>query len=103
MNVARLPERKLPGWFDFIGQSHHWVHTLTSVGTFEIYRACLTEMLVRWPSPEEDMSHMQTSPLWMVVTLCFVLLVVVYFGSQLTDSGELKTLTTTRKQATKEN
>lgn len=103
MNVGRLPERKFPGWFDFIGQSHHWVHTLTSLGTFEIYRACLTEMLVRWPSPEEDMSHMYTSPLWMVVTLCLVLLVVVYFGSQLTDSGELRTSTTTQKQATKEN
>ena len=92
MNVARLPERRFPGWFDFFGQSHHWVHTLTSLGTFEIYRACLTEMIVRWPSPEEDVSHMSSSLLWMVATLCAVLLSVLYFGLQLTENGNLKSM-----------
>ena len=90
-NVVRFPETSFPGRFDFIGQSHHWVHLFTSLGTYEVYKGALSDLVLRWPTTDEAMQAEMTGAIWYVaVSFGTILAMVLWFGSQLTSSGDLK-------------
>ena len=46
-NGSRLPERLMPGVFDFCGQSHHFLHILCAIGTVDEFTALYLDMLGR--------------------------------------------------------
>lgn len=44
VNATRLPERLLPGFFDFLGYSHHIFHVLLTIGNFDAFNALMWDM-----------------------------------------------------------
>ena len=46
-NGSRLPERLIPGVFDFCGQSHHFLHILCAIGAADEMIALYLDMLGR--------------------------------------------------------
>ena len=88
-NGSRIPERWYPEKFDFIGQSHHWFHVLTSLGTLELYRANLIEANYRW-IPSSQAQHMTVAVWWIGGTLLVVSITVVFFAVQIGQDGHLK-------------
>ena len=46
-NGSRLPERLIPGVFDFCGQSHHFLHILSALGNIDQMTALYLDMLGR--------------------------------------------------------
>lgn len=46
-NGSRLPERLIPGVFDFCGQSHHFLHILCAIGTVDEFTAIYFDMIGR--------------------------------------------------------
>ncbi|KAI1082307.1 HlyIII-domain-containing protein [Whalleya microplaca] len=45
--VARIPERRYPGKFDLLGQSHNWMHVLVLTGALVRLQG-LVEVATRW-------------------------------------------------------
>ena len=88
-NGSRIPERWYPEKFDFIGQSHHWFHVLTSLGTLEMYRANLMEIRHRW-IPSSQAQHMTVAVWWIGGTLLVVSITVVFFAVQIGRNGYLR-------------
>lgn len=88
-NASRIPERWYPKKFDFIGQSHHWFHILTSTGTLEMYRGILMEVRHRWISSDES-EHMKLAVWWVGGTCLVIFAVVMFFAMQVGKSGHLK-------------
>ncbi|KAJ7379680.1 hypothetical protein OS493_014084 [Desmophyllum pertusum] len=70
-NGSRLPERLLPGVFDFCGQSHHFLHILCAIGTVDEFTAIYLDMLGRRKALEE----MSTIPTF-TNSLCLTLFVL---------------------------
>ena len=46
-NVTRVPERFFPGALDFIGQSHHFLHVMTTLGDHFAYSVFLSDLEAR--------------------------------------------------------
>ena len=46
-NMTRVPERFFPGAFDFIGQSHHFLHVMTTLGDHFAYSVFLSDLEAR--------------------------------------------------------
>lgn len=46
-NMSRIPERFFPGAFDFIGQSHHFLHVMTTIGDHFAYSVFLSDLEAR--------------------------------------------------------
>lgn len=46
-NMSRVPERFFPGTFDFIGQSHHFLHVMTTLGDHFAYSVFLSDLAAR--------------------------------------------------------
>ena len=46
-NMARVPERLFPGKVDFIGQSHHFLHVMTTLGDHFAYSVFLSDLEAR--------------------------------------------------------
>ena len=46
-NMSRVPERFFPGAFDFIGQSHHFLHVMTTLGDHFAYSVLLSDLEAR--------------------------------------------------------
>ena len=70
-NGSRLPERLLPGVFDFCGQSHHFLHILCAIGAVDEYSALYLDMLGRRQALE-NLSNLPT----FTNSLCVILLVL---------------------------
>jgi predicted membrane channel-forming protein YqfA (hemolysin III family) len=90
-NASRIPERWYPKKFDFIGQSHHWFHILTSLGTLEMYRATLMEAKHRWTTVGEVEDTM-IAVWWVGGTFIAVFAAVVFFAVQVEENGHLKSV-----------
>lgn len=46
-NMSRVPERFFPGTFDLIGQSHHFLHVMTTIGDHFAYSVFLSDLTAR--------------------------------------------------------
>lgn len=90
LNAGRIPERWRPGTFDYIGHSHHWVHVMTTLGTFCYLRAVSLDMAEREHHLALDTITFTSSLGWVLATMVACVLIVVWFGYRLTPSGSLK-------------
>ena len=52
-NGSKLPERLMPGVFDFFGQSHHFLHILCAVGAADEFTAIYLDMVGRRKAMEK--------------------------------------------------
>ena len=91
-NGIRLPERLLPGVFDFCGQSHHFLHILCAIGAVDEFSAIYLDMLGRRKALE-DLSTMPSFTNSLVVILLVLacnVAVVVWFTKSIksVDSKE---------------
>jgi len=69
-NGSRLPERLIPGVFDFCGQSHHFLHILCAIGTVDEFTALYLDMLGR--RKELELSAFPTFTNSLLLTLLVV-------------------------------
>lgn len=87
---TRLPERLLPGVFDFFGQSHHFLHIVGSIGTMDEYTAIYLDMLGRRKAME-NLSIIPSIANCLCVTLLVVICniaVVFWFAASVDKTGE---------------
>lgn len=80
-NGSRLPERLLPGVFDFCGQSHHFLHVLCAIGSMDEFTAIYLDILGRRKALE-DLSAIPTFTNSLLLTLLVLVgnvVVVLYF------------------------
>ena len=89
INVARLPERLTPGTFDFVGNSHHFLHLFTAFGAADEFLAIHSDMIQR----REVLSSIEGPTLLNSVGLMAVFSalnvgVVLFFANQLKSDKE---------------
>lgn len=89
-NAGRIPERWRPGMFDYIGHSHHWVHVMTTLGTFCHLKAISLDLVEREHLLALDTITFGSSLAWVLATMVTCVLIVVWFGTRLTPSGTLR-------------
>ena len=91
-NASRLPERMFPVKFDIIGHNHQLMHMLTAFGTLAhlwgIY-ADLDERGTLMDTLLEGMT-VYSSLGWSFTTLAVTCTLAMWFSSQLTPSGHLR-------------
>ena len=87
-NAGRIPERWRPGMFDYIGHSHHWVHVMTTMGTLCHLKAVIIDLRERESVLSLDKITFTSSLGWVVGTMLTCILIVAWFGLQLTPSGK---------------
>ena len=93
-NGTRLPERLLPGVFDFFGQSHHILHICDVIGTMDEYTAVYLDMLGRRKAME-NLSIVPSCANCLCVTLLVVIsniAVVLWFTNSVEKTEERKAL-----------
>ena len=99
-NSLRFPERKYTGVFDICGHSHQWFHVFTTVGTVYHFWAVHLELEAR----EDQMGKLlegitfNSSLGWTIGTLAVTLSVALWFGSKLTEEGNLRTASKDKPQ-----
>eukprot|EP00058_Branchiostoma_floridae_P023647 XP_002609137.1 hypothetical protein BRAFLDRAFT_249054 [Branchiostoma floridae] len=49
--TSQLPERLAPGWFDYVGQSHHWWHMMVLCGIINFNNSALDFIQLRQKVP----------------------------------------------------
>lgn len=91
LNSTRIPEKYVSQTFDICGHSHQWLHIVTTVGTSLHFWAVHLELEER--ELEMDMLlegiTFLSSLGWTLGTLFVTATLALWFGSQLTASGEL--------------
>ena len=80
----------LEGLTIIIGHSHHWVHVMTTLGTFSHLRAISLDLVEREHHLSLDTITFSSSLGWVLATTVACVLVVAWFGYRLTPSGTLK-------------
>ena len=92
-NSSRFPERNFPSTFDICGHSHQWLHIFSAIGTAAHILGVESEIKVR----EEQLDTLlggvtfSNSLGWTFGTLVVTLSMALWFGSKLTDEGNLRT------------
>lgn len=79
-NGSRLPERLIPGVFDFCGQSHHFLHILCAIGAADEMTALYLDMLGRRQA--QELSSFPTFTNSLLITLLVLaanVVVVLWF------------------------
>ena len=89
INVARLPVRLMPGTFDYIGNSHHFLHLFTALGAADEFSAIFSDMTRRRAilSTAEGPTFMNSVGL-MAVFSALNIVIVLYFASTLKSDSE---------------
>lgn len=72
VNAFRLPERLFPGYFDFFGHSHHFLHVCGVFANLDAFNVMLTDMIERKP-------FLSSSPYQPTFLTTFGFLIVVVF------------------------
>ena len=91
MNMTRIPERFVPGFFDFIGQSHNFLHVLTTTGDHFAFSVLLSDLSARkeFLSTEHTPSFFETIGLTLLV-LVGNLAIVLWFARSLISNSSGK-------------
>ena len=82
---SKLPERLLPGVFDFCGQSHHFLHIFGAIAVMEEFTATYLDMLGRRKALE-DLSTVPTFGNCLCVSLLMLvsnITVIFWFASSI--------------------
>ena len=91
VNVTRVPERFVPGFFDFIGQSHNFLHILTTIGDHFAFSVFLSDLAARkeFLIPEHIPNFFETIGLSLLV-LAGNLAIVFWFARSLFSNSSGK-------------
>ena len=91
MNMTRIPERFVPGFFDFIGQSHNFLHVLTTTGDHFAFSVLLSDLSARkeFLVTEHTPSFFETIGLTLLV-LVGNLAIVLWFARSLISNSSGK-------------
>lgn len=88
-NMSRMPERLMPGVFDFIGHSHHFLHIFTALGVADQFTAIEIQMESRRNNLERFPIATFGNSLGLMVFICLVNCgIVFWFGNNLRSDKE---------------
>lgn len=90
-NMSRVPERFFPEKFDFIGQSHHVLHVMTTLGDHFAYSVFLSDLVAR--KEALTIEHVPSFPETIGLTLLVLagnLAIVFWFSNSLRLSSSTK-------------
>ena len=88
-NMSRMPERLMPGVFDFIGHSHHFLHIFTALGVADQFTAIEIQMESRRNNLERFPIATFGNSLGLMVFICLVNGgIVFWFGNNLRSDKE---------------
>ncbi len=92
LNSTRFPESHYKSTFDICGHSHQWVHTMTTLGTFAHIMAVQADIRDRSESLDSLLYgiNVYSSLGWAMGTLVVGVVLALWFGSQLTVEGYLR-------------
>lgn len=88
-NMSRVPERFFPGAFDFIGQSHHFLHVMTTLGDHFAYSVFQSDLEARKAALTGE--HIPSFPETVGLTLLVLagnLAIVFWFAKSLRLSSD---------------
>ena len=88
-NMSRMPERLIPGVFDLVGHSHHFLHVFTALGAADQFTAIQIQM----ESRRNDLEHFPIATfgnsLGLMVFICVINCgIVLWFGKSLRSNKE---------------
>ena len=80
-NATKLPERLIPGVFDFLGQSHHFLHVLSAFGAADAFTTAQIDLRERRHDLVQFTPHrwFENSLLWMAAVFVLNFSLVVFF------------------------
>lgn len=88
-NASKIPERFTPGWFNIFGQSHHFMHVLCALGSFDDFLAVQTDMIGRrgvlTSDPSLAVPTFVNSILLMIAIFSINIAIVVWFAIKCPD------------------
>lgn len=88
-NMSRAPERFFPGAFDFIGQSHHFLHVMTTLGDHFAYSVLLSDLEAR--KEALTVEHIPSFPETIALTLLVLagnFAIVLWFARSLSCTSD---------------
>lgn len=89
-NMSRVPERFFPGTFDLIGQSHHFLHVMTTIGDHFAYSVFLSDLTAR--KEALTVEHIPSFPETIGLTLLVLagnLAIVFWFARSLRFTSDI--------------
>lgn len=88
-NMSRMPERLIPGVFDIIGHSHHFLHVFTALGVADQFTAIQIQMESRRNDLERFPTATFENSLGLMVVICLINCgIVLRFGKNLRSDKE---------------
>lgn len=88
-NMSRMPERLMPGAFDIIGHSHHFLHIFTALGASDQFTAIQIQMESRREELERFPIATFGNSLGLMLVICFInCVIVLWFGKNLRSDKE---------------
>lgn len=88
-NMSRMPERLIPGVFDIIGHSHHFLHIFTALGAADQFTAIQIQMESRRDDLEGFPIATFANSLGLMVFICLINCgIVLWFGKNLRSDKE---------------
>jgi predicted membrane channel-forming protein YqfA (hemolysin III family) len=89
INVSRLPERLTPGTFDCIGNSHHFLHLFTAIGSSDEFSAIFSDMTNRREILDARAGPTFLNSVGLMAAFAVVnIAIVLYFAKQLKSDKE---------------
>ena len=88
-NVSRMPERLMPGVFDIVGHSHHFLHVFTALGVADQFTAIQIQMESRRNDLERFPIATFGNSLGLMMIICIINCgIVLWFGNNLRSNKE---------------
>ena len=90
LNMSRIPERLMPGRFDIVGHSHHFLHLFTALGAADQFTAIHIEMQSRKDVLQDsNILPTFTNSLGLMIIVLFIDVgIVAFFGKSLKSDKE---------------
>lgn len=87
--MSRMPERLIPGVFDIVGHSHHFLHVFTALGAADQFTAIHIQMESRRSDLENFSVATFANSLGLMVLICLINIgIVLWFGKNLRSDKE---------------
>ena len=88
-NMSRMPERLMPGVFDIIGHSHHFLHVFTALGAADQFTAIQIQMESRRGDLERFPVATFGNSVGLMVVICLINCgIVLWFAKSLRSDKE---------------
>ena len=88
-NMSRMPERLIPGVFDIVGHSHHFLHVFTALGAADQFTSIHLQMTARRAELERFPIASFANSLGLMIGVCLInCSIVLWFGKYLRSDKE---------------